>query len=272
MDSRPIGIFDSGVGGLSAVRELIKKAPNESIVYLGDTLRAPYGDRTPEEIKLFSRRNARFLRSRGVKALIVACNTSTANAMAELSADNADIPIVGTVAPTSGEAARVSANGRIGVLATDAVVKSGLYERTIKALMPSARVTSVSCPKLVPLIEAGHTNADDKALIGALEEYLAPLSAADVDTVVLGCTHYPLVRGAVLAVMGRELPLIDSGGACVGAILSQLTENNALAAPFQTRSERYFCSARRGDFTLVASGFLGRSIDLHTEEINIEDY
>ena len=270
MDNRPIGIFDSGVGGLSAAAELTRLAPNESFVYFGDTLRAPYGDRTPEEIKQFSRRNARFLRSRGVKALIVACNTSTANAMAELCADNADIPVVGTIAPTSEAAARASAQGRIGVLATGAVVKSGLYGNTIRRLLPGASVTEAACPKLVPLIEAGHTAPDDPALLAALEEYLAPMKAAQVDTLVLGCTHYPLVRGAVLAVMGRELPLIDSGGACVGAVLAALSEKDALAAPLQTRSEAYYCSARMADFTAVAQGFLGRSIERKTEKTDVE--
>ena len=271
MDNRPIGIFDSGVGGLTAVAELIRRAPGESFVYFGDTLRAPYGDRLPDEIKRFSRRNARFLRSRGVKAVIVACNTSTANAMAELAADNSDIPIVGTVAPTSAEAVRVTAGGNIGVLATGAVVKSGLYEKTIASLLPCAHVTAVACPKLVPLIEAGHTDPADEALTEALEEYLTPLKAAGVDSIVLGCTHYPLVREAVLAVLGRDVPLVDSGGACVGAILRALRERDALADPLRTRTESYFCSARRADFISVAGGFLGRSIDASTEEIDVED-
>jgi len=190
--------------------------------------------------------------------------------MAELCADNADIPVVGTIAPTSAAAARASAQGRIGVLATGAVVKSGLYGNTIRRLLPGASVTEAACPKLVPLIEAGHTAPDDPALLAALEEYLAPMKAAQVDTLVLGCTHYPLVRGAVLAVMGRELPLIDSGGACVGAVLAALSEKDALAAPLQTRSEAYYCSARMADFTAVAQGFLRRAIDAVTEEISVQ--
>ena len=272
MDNRPIGIFDSGVGGLSAAAELTRLAPNESFVYFGDTLRAPYGDRTPEEIKAFSRRNARFLRSQDIKALIVACNTSTANAMAELSADNADIPVVGTIAPTSRTAAKASAGGNIGVLATGAVVRRGSYEKTILETLPGAHVTQIACPKLVPLIESGHTEKDDPALIAALEEYLAPMKAAGVDTLVLGCTHYPLVRGAVLAVMERQLPLIDSGGACAGAILSALSGKNALAAPLHTRREVYYCSAGKAAFTSVAQGFLGRSIACLTEELDVEGY
>lgn len=272
MDARPIGIFDSGVGGLTAVRRLIREAPNESFVYFGDNLRAPYGDRTAEEIQFLSRRNARFLRARDVKALIVACNTSTANAMAELTADNADIPTVGTVGPTAAEAVRVSAGGKIGVIATTATIRSGLYERTIRALCPEAEVVSQSCPRLVPLIETGHTGTGDPALMEALEEDLAPLKAAGVDTVVLGCTHYPLINGAVLALMGRDVAMVDSGGACVGAVLAALAERDGLAAPGAARSETYYCSGRRGDFVTVARGFLGESIDDKTYEVDVTDY
>lgn len=268
MDNRPIGIFDSGVGGLTAVRRLIQDAPRESFVYFGDNLRAPYGDRTAEDILFLSRRNARFLRSQDVKALIVACNTSTANAMAELAADNADIPTVGTVAPAAAEAVRVS-SGRIGVLATAATVRSGLYERTIRALRPEAAIVSRSCPRLVPLIEAGHTAPDDPALTAALEADLAPLKAAEVDTVVLGCTHYPLIRAAILSVMDRPAALVDSGGACVGAVLSALAARDGLADPAGRRKERYYCSGRREDFVAVARDFLGFSIDETTRQVDV---
>ena len=272
MDNRPIGIFDSGVGGLTAVRRLLQAAPRESIVYLGDNLRAPYGDRTAEDIRFLSRRNARFLRAMDVKAVIVACNTSTANAMDLLAADNADIPIVGTVGPTAAEAVRVTAGGRIGVLATTATVRSGLYERTIRALLPEAEVLSRSCPKLVPLIETGHIRPGDPALTEALGEDLAPLRAAGVDTVVLGCTHYPLISAAILDAMGREVALVDSGAACVDAILGALAARDGLAAPDAVRRERYCCSGRRRDFVDVARGFLGFPIDDRTEEIDVTPY
>lgn len=272
MDNRPIGVFDSGVGGLSAVTRLIQTAPGESFVYLGDTVRAPYGDRTAEEIKFLSRRNARFLRARGIKALIIACNTSTASALAELTADNADIPVSGTVEPTAARAAAVSPGGHIGVIATAATVRSGVYERAIRAKRPDARVVQQSCPKLVPLIEAGHIRPDDPALRAALEEYLAPLRAAETDTLILGCTHYPLIEEAVARVMGRAMPMVDSGGACAEAVLAKLAAENALAEPGAVRREQYFCTGRRGEFTAVAAGFLGRPIDGLTEEINVEGY
>ena len=271
MDNRPIGIFDSGVGGLTAVRRLMQEAPGESFVYFGDNLRAPYGDRTAEDIKFLSRRNARFLRSRGVKALIVACNTSTANAMEELTADNADIPTVGTVGAASAAAVRATASGRIGVIATNAAIRSGIYERTIRALLPGAEVLSRGCPRLVPLIESGHTGAEDPALAEALGEYLAPMRGR-IDTLVLGCTHYPLIAGAVTRLMGEDVALVDSGGACVNTALAMLAERDGLAAPDALRQERFFCSGRREDFVAVGEGFLGRPIGDRTEEIDVEGY
>lgn len=272
MDNRPIGIFDSGVGGLSALRRLTEMAPGESFVYFGDTARAPYGDRPTEEIKLFSRRNARFLRSRDVKALIIACNTSTASAIEELTADNGDIPVSGTVEPTAMEAARVSVGGRIGVIATAGTVESGIYEKTILQYRPDARIISQSCPKLVPLIESGHTTSEDGALAAALEEYLAPLMAAEVDTVVLGCTHYPLIAEAIRQVMGRDVPMVDSGGACTEAVLQKLAATDALAGENARRREQFYCSARREDFTAVAKTFLGRDIASLTQEIDVEGF
>lgn len=269
MDNRPIGIFDSGTGGLTSVRELTAEAPEESFVFFGDTIRAPYGGRSAEEIRFLSRRNARFLRAQDVKAIIVSCNTSTANAMAELAADNADIPIVGTVEPTAEEAVRRSASGVIGVMATEATIRSGLYERTILTLRPDAAVVPRSCPKLVPLVETGHIAAGDPALMAALAEDLAPLKAAGVDTVVLGCTHYPLIAEAIRAVLGYPAELVDSGAACVGRVLQALRARDALAAPGAERTERYYCSGRKNDFLGVARNFLGRSIDGRTVEVDV---
>lgn len=272
MDNRPIGIFDSGVGGLSALRRLMERAPRESFVYFGDTIRAPYGDRTAEEIKFLSRRNARFIRSLGVKALLIACNTSSANAMEELAADNGDIPVSGTVEPTADAATGISAGGTVGVLATEATVRSGVYERAILARLPSARVVSRSCPKLVPLIEAGRISPGDAGLMEALEEYLAPIRTAGADTLVLGCTHYPLISKAILSVMGRDIPMIDSGGAAADAVLARLAAQDALAGEDAVRRGQFYCSGRRGEFTAVARTFLGLSIDGVTREIDVEGY
>ena len=272
MDNRPIGLFDSGVGGLSAVRVLRQAAPGESICYFGDTARVPYGDRTPEDIRNLSRQDARFLRSRDVKAIVIACNTITANALPELTADSPGIPVIGVIQPAAEEAVRVSPSGRIGIIATNATVQSGVYTAAIQALRPDAVVTAQGCPKLVPLIETGHTAPTDELLMPVLREYLAPLMAADVDTVILGCTHYPLIAKAAAAILGEDVALVDSGAACIGAVMTALRERDALADPEHPKTEEFFCSARIGDFTAVAEAFLGTDIRPLTREIDIEAY
>ncbi len=271
MDNRPIGLFDSGVGGLSAVRVLRLEAPGESFAYFGDTARVPYGDRTPEDIKVLSLQDARFLRSRGVKALVIACNTITANAMDELAADNPDIPVIGVIEPAAAEAVRVSPSGKIGIIATNATVNSGVYESAIRALRPNAVVTAQGCPKLVPLIETGHTQPTDGLLMPVLREYLAPLQAAGVDTVILGCTHYPLIAKAAASILGGEVALVDSGAACIGAVMDALAGRDALAGS-EKGSEAFYCSARLDDFTAVAEAFLASDIRPLTEQIDITQY
>ena len=271
MDNRPIGLFDSGVGGLSAVRVLRLEAPQESFVYFGDTARVPYGDRTPEDIKVLSLQDARFLRSRDVKALVIACNTITANAMDELAADNPDIPVIGVIEPAAAEAARVSPSGKIGIIATNATVNSGVYETAIHALRPDAVVTAQGCPKLVPLIETGHTQPTDELLMPVLQEYLAPLQAAGVDTVILGCTHYPLIAKAAASILGDDVALVDSGAACIGAVMSALAARDALTG-IEKGTEAFYCSARIDDFTAVAEAFLASDIRPLTEQIDIAQY
>lgn len=267
MDTRPIGIFDSGLGGLTAVRMLAQAAPWESFVYLGDTASAPYGDRSVENIRTLSRRNARFLRGHDIKALLVACNTSTANALSDLNADNGDIPVIGALAPSVEAAAETTASGRIGVLATAATVASGAYQAAIAARLPGARVTAVGCPKLVPLIEAGRTDPEDPAMKEAAAEYAAPLLAAGADTVILGCTHYPLARTAIQTAVGPDTALIDAGAASVGALLAALRARNALGDMEKTGVRKFYCSAGKELFTSVGSAFLGWDMTAVTEEI-----
>ena len=265
MDTRPIGIFDSGLGGLTAVRALIQAAPWESFVYLGDTKNAPYGDKTPRELVELARRNIRFLRAKGVKALLVACNTSTATAMDSMRGENPDLPVIGVIEPAAAAAVSVTETGRIGVMATAATVHSGAYERAIRRLSRSAAVTAVACPKLVPLVEQGCTDPDDPALRDAVQAYAAPLLAAGTDTVVLGCTHYPIVRRAIRACLGPDTALIDSGAASVGALLKALETRDASADMTAAGSRRFYCSAGRERFVAVGSAFLGWDMDGQTE-------
>jgi glutamate racemase len=250
----------------------VRCAPQESFVYFGDTARVPYGDRTPEDIRRLSRQNARFLRTQEVKAILVACNTSTANAMEQLVGDNRDIPVIGAVEPAAKQAAAASVTGKIGVIATNAVVQSGNYERAILSLRPTAQVTAVGCPKLVPLIEAGHQSVTDGPLMEALTEYLTPLQAVGVDTVVLGCTHYPLIAPAVQVVMGENVALVASGEASVSSCLEALGAIGGLASPTAQGSRRFYCSARPREFAQVAQLFLGYPIESITQKVDIETY
>ncbi len=273
MDNRPIGIFDSGVGGLSAVRALMAQAPAESFTYFGDTARVPYGDRTADNIRQLSRQNGRFLRTKGVKALLVACNTTaSAGALPLLQEDSGEgIPVLGVVQPSSQAAVDATRSGRIGVIATNATINSGIYARTITELLPSAAVTSMGCPRLVPLIEAGHISPADPLLREAVTEYLRPLREAAVDTVILGCTHYPLIADAVREIMGGNVTLIDSGAASIGTLMQTLAQADALSG-METGSHQYHCSAQREQFITVATAFLGQDISGQTTLINIETY
>ena len=257
MDTRPIGIFDSGLGGLTAVRALVQAAPWESFVYLGDTKNAPYGDRSAAQIVALSRQNTGFLRGCGVKALLVACNTSTANAMDSMKQANHDLPVIGVIAPAASAAVSVTETGRIGVMATAATVASGAYERAVRRLDPAASVTAVACPKLVPLVESGRTSPEDAALRAAAKEYAAPLLAAGTDTVVLGCTHYPIIRRAIRAALGPDVALIDSGAASVGVLLKVLEARDALGDKAGIGSRRFCCTANLETFAAAGSAFLG---------------
>ena len=269
MDDRPIGIFDSGLGGLTAVRALVRAAPWESFLYLGDTANAPYGDRSREELAALSRRNVRFLRSHGVKAVLVACNTSTANAMDTMQSENPDIPLVGVIEPAAAAAVSATETGRIGVLATAATVASGAYERAVRRLAPDAQVLARACPRLVPLIEAGQTDPSDPALCRAAEEYAAPLREAGADTVILGCTHYPIVRPVIQACLEPGTALIDSGAACVGALLKALEQRDALGDPAKKGRRQFFCTGGGERFGALGSAFLGWPLEGLTDRVEL---
>ncbi len=271
MDTRPIGIFDSGLGGLTAVRALVREAPWESFVYLGDTANAPYGDKTRPELTALSGHNIRFLRSRDVKAVLVACNTSTANAMDAMVREAGGLPVVGVIRAAARAAAELAGSGRIAVMATAATVRSGAYERAIRELLPEAEVLAVACPELVPLVESGRTDPADPALGRAAEEYAGPIRAFGADTVILGCTHYPIVREAIEAALGPGMALVDSGAASVGTLLAALEARNALGDKKSAGTRQFFCSARREAFARHGTTFLGWPVE-NVTEIDIERY
>jgi glutamate racemase len=245
-DSRPIGVFDSGVGGLTVLREIIRRLPSESTIYLGDNARAPYGTRTDDEVRTFSAETLDALAERDVKAVVVACNTSTAVALGDLRRRYA-LPILGVVRPGAVAAALATRNRRVGVIATPATVRSHAYFAAIKEENPAVEVYEHATPAFVPMVEAGllagedveRTVADGLApLFGERDsdgEFIFPLpSSARIDTLLLGCTHYPLLRPVIAAVAGERIAIVDSATATASA-LAELLSINGLEAPGTTR-------------------------------------
>lgn len=225
--SQPIGVFDSGVGGLTVVRALLGKLPHEEIVYLGDTARVPYGSRSPQTVTRYSLNAARFLLGRGVKMVVVACNTASAAALPQLE-EALDVPVLGAVGPGAQAAAARSRRRVIGVIGTLGTVRSGAYERALRAIDNDLKVVSAACPLFVPLVEEGWTDASDEVAEGVARRYLTPLlgEAPDLDTLVLGCTHYPLLlpllSRVTASLWGREVALVDSASAMAEATAHML--------------------------------------------------
>lgn len=272
MDNRAIGVFDSGVGGLSAARVLLETAPEENIVYFGDTANVPYGSRSLEEITGLSVRDMNFMRTNDLKCVLIACNTITAACGPLLQRQNTDIPVLGVIAPAAETAAAASKNGKIAVMGTEATVKSGEYEKQLKMIRPELEVFSIGCPKLVPLIENGHIAFCDELINEALDEYLQPIKAMGADTLILGCTHYPLIAPIVQSKMGESVTLIDSGGVAARAVLMRLKETDSLSEAGGRGAAKFYCSAKEETFARVAEIFLGRDISGDLAKTDIEKY
>jgi glutamate racemase len=249
-----IGIFDSGVGGLTVQRAILDALPGLDTVYLGDTARVPYGTKSPEVVTQYSIRNARLLLEQDVEMLVVACNTASAVALPALRA-TFDIPVLGVVEPGARAAARVTRTGRVGVIGTQSTVASGAYQRALAELIPGAVVTARACPLFVPLAEEGWTDPADEVVRIVARRYLAPIREAGVDVVVLGCTHYPLLAGAIAA----ELPgvtLVDSAAAIAAEVAGRFP---GAAAPGQA-THAFFVTDTPDRFLAVAPRFLGRPV------------
>jgi glutamate racemase len=254
----PIGVFDSGIGGLTVVHELMRQLPHESIVYFGDTARVPYGNKGPETVQRYSREIADFLESCGVKAIVVACNTATAHALPMLRAERR-LPVIGVVEPGARAAVAATRSGRIGVIGTIGTVRSGAYDRAIHALRPDANVLGQACPLFVPLVEEGWTDRQATRLIA--DEYLDPLLEKHVDTVVLGCTHYPLLKPLLHALLGPTVRLIDSAQETAAETARVLAERGLAAPADATPTYRFICSDEPSRFLALGQRFLGGAID-----------
>jgi glutamate racemase len=251
----PIGVFDSGVGGLTVVAALRRRLPRESILYLGDTARLPYGSKSPETVTRYTRRNIEFLVERGVKAVVVACNTASALALEHVHLDG--MPLWGVIEPGARRAAEVS-RGRVGVIATEATVRSDAYPRALRRLRPDLAVVSRACPLFVPLVEEGWHD-DDEVTTRIAERYLAPLLEAEIDTLVLGCTHYPLLKAVLARVAGPAVTLVDSAEAVAEVVAQGLAEAGlARADSSPGLATQHLCVTDGGEsFKLVAGRILG---------------
>ncbi len=255
--SAPIGVFDSGLGGLTVVRELRKKLPHERIVYFGDIARLPYGIKSEKQIRDFSRENTEFLLHRRIKALVVACNSSSSAAFSFLKA-HYHLPIVDVIRPAALTAAQATRNARIGVVATQATVHSKAYERAIRGIDGRIRIFSNACPLLVPFVEEGIL--DGKLVEIALGRYLKPLMAHRIDTLILGCTHYPMLRHAIQKVVGERVRLIDSAPAAVRALKETLEDRGEISGAGGRGKLEVFVSDLPNNFATVGSRFLGEKL------------
>jgi glutamate racemase len=260
-DPRPIGVFDSGVGGLTVAAALARALPGESILYLGDTARLPYGTKSADTVTRYTERNLDFLAARGVKAVVVACNTASALALPRLAPK---LPLWGVVEPGAERAARTS-RGRVGVIATEATIRSGAYASALRALRPDLAILSEACPLFVPLVEEGWL--DDPVTEAVARRYLAPLLAAEIDTLVLGCTHYPLLAPLLARVAGPSVELVDSAEAVAARVASDLAARGALAPAGESRHDHFCVTDDSERFARLARTILGREVLLELVDL-----
>ena len=267
----PIGVVDSGVGGLTVAREIMRQIPNERIVYFGDTARVPYGSKSKDIITKYSRQIIRFLLTENVKAIVIACNTASAFALDTMQKEF-DIPIIGVLKPGAKVAAKTTVNGRIGLIGTEGTIHSGMYAQFIKSIKPDVEVIGKPCPLFVPLVEEGmlHDTITDQVA----ERYLSTLKDKNIDTLIMGCTHYPLLRSTIRRVMGESVNLVNP--AYETAIeLKKLLENKNLANVCDVDSPssmyRFYVSDAADKFKAFANSILPFDITM-TKQINIEQY
>jgi len=263
---KAIGIFDSGVGGLTVLREIIKALPQEDTVYLGDTARVPYGTKSPETVVRFARQITSFLISRDIKLLVVACNTASAVSLEALQAEFA-IPIVGVIEPGAVQAAAVTKSGKVGVIGTAGTIRSSAYTKAIKRINPDIEVITAECPMFVPLAEEGWV--DNAVARLTAEIYLKNLKGSGIDTLVLGCTHYPLLKGVIREVMGESVNLVDSAEETARVVREILAGRSETRPDLEKGNHHFFVTDVPAGFIRVGNRFLGGALgDVY--QVNLE--
>ncbi|GAA4870547.1 glutamate racemase [Serinicoccus chungangensis] len=258
MTEAPIGVFDSGFGGLTVAREVLDQLPHESVLYLGDTARTPYGPRPIAQVREFSLECLDRLVEHGVKALVIACNSASAAVLAD-ARERYAVPVVEVIRPAVRRAMAVTRNGRIGVISTAATHQSRAYVDSFVAAPPSVRVASQPCPRFVELVEAGVTSGPE--VIEVAQAYLAPLQERDIDTLILGCTHYPLLTQALQYVLGEQVQLVSSAAATAADLFRVLTDGGLLAAPGAAPVHQWLTTGDPDGFHYLARRFLGPEVE-----------
>jgi len=267
-NSAPIGVFDSGVGGLTVAREIMRQIPNEKIIYFGDTARVPYGSKSKDTVTRFSKQIVRFLQSFDVKTIVVACNTASAYALDELE-EEIDIPVIGVVKPGAKMAAQATKNKRIGIIATEGTISSGIYEKFLKTTNPEVEVFGKACPLFVPLAEEGWLS--DNVTKQVAERYLAELKQKQVDALVLGCTHYPLLREVIGEVMGPEVTLVNPAYETAKELCYVLEDKHLLREAESSPVHKFYVSDGAEKFRRFANSILPCD-HLEVEDVAVKSF
>lgn len=268
MNNASIGAFDSGLGGLTVVSQIHKYLPGESIVYFGDTGRVPYGSRSNETIIRYAKQDISFLKSHNVKIIVAACGT--VSSVAYSAADGLDIPFVEVVTPAAETAAKITKNGKIGVIGTAATIGSHSFKHRIQRVDSKLAVFEHECALFVPFVESGFISPDDELVVGMVRRYLDPLIKENVDTLILGCTHYPILAPIIQRIMGDSVMLINTGEAAALKIKQILTENDMLAD--KKNDSHFFVSDTTQTFIETSEILLGKTLDFDVKKVDIEKY
>ncbi|KPU27451.1 glutamate racemase [Caloranaerobacter sp. TR13] len=267
MDNRPIGVFDSGIGGLTVLKEIMEQLPNEDIIYFGDTARIPYGTRSKETVIKYSFQCIKFLLSKNIKAIVIACNTASAIAL-ESAREKFDVPIIGVIEPGAKAAISATRNNKIGVIGTSGTINSEAYQTLIRNMDKSSEVIGVACPLFVQIVEEGWEDTDVAML--AAEKYLMELKEHNIDTLVLGCTHYPILRYTLSKVMGKEVSLVNPAFETAKTVKEMLISNDMLKDSTDKPKYKFYVSDDPEKFRRIGGNFLRREIQ-SIEKVNIEN-
>lgn len=267
MDNRPIGVFDSGVGGLTVVKQIIKTMPYEHTIYFGDTARVPYGSKSKETVTKFSSQIIRFLKTMDVKAVVIACNTVSSNCYEALTSEFPDLPIIEVVTPGVESCLAATKNNKVGLIGTEGTVNSGAYEKRLKAANNQIEVYKKACPLFVPLAEEGWTS--NEVAYKTAEIYLKELLDKNIDSIILGCTHYPLLKACIGRIVGEKVKIVDPAKATALKVRDYLTSHDMLN-DLSTEKHTFYVSDNNAKFNIICERVLHK--EFHAQQIDIEKY